>query len=117
MGFIERLRQEKEAEALIIQQQEEQLKQQGEAVEKSKTSAEAIEKERHARRWEQARKFNKESGIEVAVAELRNVLGAVPSDPFPDIVLRPKDSDSVFNSISWETRVERTSSKEMVGIL
>ncbi len=127
MGFVEGLRHQLAAESLRKQQ----LITQREVKEREKLQREAIEQERRAQRRQQAEDFRKESTVDAVVAELGEFLATptVPTtirttisdggDGYEDgftgrgsssvglgrVNLAPKDPDSVFDSVEWDSKL------------
>lgn len=75
MGFIERLRQQKEADALAITQREAELGRRREAEEAVRQQREAQERELHIQRKQRAEAYFQESGIESLISELGKIIG------------------------------------------
>lgn len=75
MGFIEALRQQKEAEALARNQRGAELSRRREIEETARQQGEAQERKLHNQRRQQAETYLQECGIESLIAELGKIFG------------------------------------------
>lgn len=75
MGFVERLRQQKETETLVRGQREAELVRKRDAEEAVREQKEAREREFHTQRKQQAEAYLQESGIESLISEVGKIIG------------------------------------------
>lgn len=122
MGFIERLRQQIEAEALVRNQREAELSRRREIEEAARQQGKAQERAFHEKRRQEAASFWQESGIEVYLSDFRKILldhnrlGYIKpirndhricyDSPSLEhtIKFKKKDPDSISSAVTWDKR-------------
>lgn len=100
MGFLETLRQQKEAESISKRQRSEQLAAQMKAAEETRQRQEAAEKALHERRKKQAERFHSESGIGSLLEKFRSILNG-HSNYDARKPLDSVDPDSILDIVVW----------------
>lgn len=80
MGFLESLRQQKEAEASVRQQREGALRTAKQSEEATRQQNEELEREFHRQRWLQSMEFARESGIGILVQQLKDIIRQDPAN-------------------------------------
>lgn len=102
MGFIERLRQEKDATAQLAQQLRASEIASGETRKQAEAQARARERELHQQRRQQANSFAQESGIINLLGEFRRIIGG--EEESLSVNLR-RDEDSILLTTSWAYKI------------
>lgn len=120
MGFLERLKQQQETEVLARSQQEAELRRKKGAEEEARQRREAQERAFHEGRRQKAASLWQESGVDVLLSELREILqvyGRLEASNDPDFHSKfcgdssylqdelKKDPDSTTSAVFWDRRV------------
>lgn len=105
MGFIEKLRQEKEARERAEAERRRLERERREITERECEQQVLADKQRHEVRRKQAEQFRNESGISTLIEELRTLIPGSNKYPGKWPFIRQSDEDSICDKVVWNIKI------------